>query len=128
MSLTDSGAIVLGWLTKVAVALGLIGLIAFDVISLSVARLGVTDDANAGARAAARAYDETHNVDRAYEAALEAVRELNPDDTITAGTFNISQQGSVSLVVQREAVTIVARYIPKIKDELVLRGDGVATP
>jgi len=128
MALSDGGAIVLGWLTRVAVVLGLIGVLAFDVISLAVTRLSVTDDANGAAVAAVHSYQETGNVDRAYEAALAAVRELNANDTIAPGTFNVSPDGRVTLTVQREAVTVVARYIPSVKDQLVMRADGDAAP
>jgi hypothetical protein len=126
MDFSDTGAIVLGWLTRVSVALGLIGVIAFDVISLGVTSLSVTDDAQAAARSAASAYAETKNVDRAYEAAADTLAKQNANDVVSAGTFAVSPEGRVSLTVEREAVTIVARYIPSIKDQLVLHADGEA--
>src|SRR3954447_24409677 len=90
---SDNGAIVLGWLTRLTVVLGLIGVLAFDVISLTVTRLGVADDATAAAIAASRSYQETHSVDRAYEAAMDSARSTNPADTIAAGSFNINPDG-----------------------------------
>jgi len=128
MGNSDHGAIVLGWLTRLTVVLGLIGVLIFDVISLTVTRLGVADDASAAAIAASHSYQETHSVDRAYEAALESARSTNPGDSITPGSFNINPDGHVSLTVQREAVTVVARYIPSVKDQLVLQAEGSASP
>lgn len=128
MGNSDDGTIVLGWLTRLTVVLGLIGVIAFDVMSLTVTRLGVADDATSAAVSASRTYQETHSVDRAYEAALDAARRANANDTITAGSFNINPDGHVSLTVQREAVTVLARYIPSVKEQLVLQADGSASP
>lgn len=126
MTRSDPGAIVLGWLTRLTVVLGLLGVLAFDVISLVVTEFGVTDDAAAAARAAAGAYARTSDVDRAYEAALDAARAADANDTIAAGSFLVDQKGTVTLTVEREAVTIVARYIPGIRDQLVMRADGQA--
>lgn len=128
MGFSDDGAIVLGWLTRVAVVLGVLGVLVFDGISLAVTRLGVIDDAKAGAVAGVHAFQETRSPDKAYAAALAAVQTLNPDDVITPGSFSVTRDGRVTLSVQREAVTIAARHVPSVKDRLTMRADGTAAP
>ena len=127
MDFSDTGAIVLGWLVWLSIVLGLVGVVAFDAISLGVTSLGVTDDAQAAAMAGATAYRETKNVDRAYEAAVRFVHEHNANEIIAPRSFTVSPDGRVSLTLEREAVTVVARYLPTIKDRLVLQGSGEAT-
>ena len=48
----DSGSIVLGWLTKLVVVLLLVGVVLFDFVSVGVARMTASDDANTAAQAA----------------------------------------------------------------------------
>lgn len=128
MGSSDGGAIVLGWLTRVAVLLGVVGVLVFDGISLAVTRLSLQDDAEAAAIAGVHAFQETRNPERAYEAALFAVRTSHPTDTITPGSFNVRPDGTVTLTMQREADTLVAHYIPIVKEQLTMRADADAAP
>src|SRR5438552_3888444 len=55
----DRGDIVLGWLTKLIVVLGVLGLLGFDAISLVQSRFQASDRATTAASAAADSYKAT---------------------------------------------------------------------
>lgn len=122
----DSGSIVLGWLTKLAVAITFIGLALFDSISIGAARLGGTDDANNAASAASQSYWSTHSVNAAYQAALESLP--SGSETIPAKTFLIHPDGSVSLVLYRHVNTLVARHIGFLEQYTRVVEHGEAPP
>ena len=124
--LSDHGSIVLGWLTKLAVVITFVGLALFDTIAIGAARLGGTDDANNAASAASQSYWSTHNVNSAYQAALESLP--SGSETIPAKTFLIHSDGSVSLVLFRTVNTLVARHIGFLKQYTRVVEHGEAPP
>ncbi|HEX5511395.1 MAG TPA: hypothetical protein VFX41_06745, partial [Actinomycetales bacterium] len=95
----DTGDIVLGWLTKLVVVLSVVGLIAFDGISIATARLSVEDQATAAAREASRAFQQTRNVQAAYDTAVATAIEADPLNAVPPGAFRAQQDGTVTLVV-----------------------------
>lgn len=101
----DRGDIVLGWLSRVVVVLALLGIVAFDALSVGIARVSAEDDAGAAARAASEAWRERADVQQAYEAAVAVATEhgeqIAPDD------FRIEADGTVHLTVTRTATTLV---------------------
>ncbi len=74
----DRGGIVLGWLTKLTVALALAGIVLFDAISIGSTRATVADDGSYAAHQAADAWAETKDIQLAYAAATSAALEQNP--------------------------------------------------
>ena len=123
---SDSGAIVLGWLTKLALVLGLLGLIGFDAVSLLHTRLTAADDANTAATAAAENYKQTKNVQLAYNAALTSSGA--PDATIETATFHIAPDGVVTLRLHLHATTLLVRHIPPIRGLADAVETGTGTP
>lgn len=122
----DRGDIVVGWLTKVVLTLAVVALIAFDLISIVTARLGVTDDANSAAEAANAAWNETKgNVQSAYNAAA-AYAETH-GETCPVETFHVSSAGEVHLRLNGRATTIAVAHIGPLKKLGIVRGDGDAT-
>jgi hypothetical protein len=121
----DRGDIVLGWLTKLVVALGLLGILGFDAISLVQARVQAADHATTAASAAADEYRSTHDVQKAYNVASAIVGGL---DTIETKTFRVDADGRVTLRVHHEATTLVVRHIPPIRDWADAVGTGKALP
>ena len=107
----DTGDIVLGWLTKVVVGLGLLGLIAFDAIAIGTARLSVQDQAGVSARAASESYLHNHDAQAAYQAAAEAAAEADPTNEIPPSSFTAEPDGTVTLRVRRTAGTLVVQHI-----------------
>ncbi len=108
----DRGDIVLGWLVRVTVGLAVLGLAVFDGLSIGSSRLAVQDTGVSAARVAARAWDEGHDVQRAYAAATAAAREDDPHNEVPPASFRITADGGISLLVRREAPTVVVHRVP----------------
>jgi hypothetical protein len=69
---SEAGAIVVGWFARIAITLALIGLLAFDGISIGLAHAHVDDVAGQAADAAAAAYAQHPNIHAALSAAISA--------------------------------------------------------
>jgi hypothetical protein len=108
----DRGDIVLGWLTKLAVVLGLLALVGFDGISLVQGRFQAADRATTAASEAADDYKSNHDVQKAYNA---AVATLTGNDTIETKTFRIDPDGTVTLRLHHVATTLVVGRIGALK-------------
>jgi Flp pilus assembly protein TadG len=119
----DRGDIVLGWLTKLVVILGVLGLVAFDGISLAQARFQAADRATTAAAAAADDYKTNHDVQKAYNAAYATV---SGGDTIETKTFAVGTDGSVKLRLHHEATTLIVQRIGPLKKwtDAVETGEG----
>jgi type II secretory pathway pseudopilin PulG len=119
----DRGDVVLGWLTKLVVILGLLGLVAFDGISLAQARFQAADHATTAASAAADDYKSNHDLQKAYNAALATV---TGTDTIETKTFQVATDGTVTLRLHHEATTLVLNHVGPLKHwaDAVETGEG----
>jgi hypothetical protein len=119
----DRGDIVLGWLTKLVVILGVLGLFAFDGISLAQARFQAADRATTAASAAADDYKLNHDVQKAYNAAFATV---SGGDTIETKTFAVGTDGTVTLRLHHEATTLIVQRIGPMKKwaDAVETGEG----
>ncbi|MEO6713154.1 MAG: hypothetical protein ABIM89_06965 [Mycobacteriales bacterium] len=100
----ERGDIILGWFTRVAVFLMLIGIVAFECISLVTARVNGADLAGQIASAAADAYAQSKDVDTAYAAAETKAIEGHAE--ISRDTFVVRRDGSVDVEVQKTATTL----------------------
>ena len=105
----DSGSIVIGWLTKLAVVLAVVGVALFDVVSVTAAGIGAEDDANSAASAAGFEWHNTHNVQSAYDAAVESLP--SDSESIPVKSFVIDSAGTVRLVVHRVTRTMLVQHI-----------------
>jgi hypothetical protein len=112
----DTGGIVIGWLTKIVVVVGLAGVVLFDAISIGVSRLAVEDAGALAAREASTDLSRNGDVQRAYAAAVTTASEANPLNEVPAGSFEALPDGSVRLVVAREATTFVVHRVGWIAD------------
>jgi len=122
----DSGSIVLGWLTKLMAVLLLVGVVLFDFVSVGVARMSASDDANTAAAAASDEWSHTHNVQLAYNAAVDAI--TNPAEHVLIRGFSVGPDGSVGLLLRREATTLVAYRIGPLKKYTMVTAHGEASP
>lgn len=107
----DSGSIVVGWLAKIVVVVGLVGIALFDAISIGVSRLSVEDAGTLAAREASTDLSRTGDLQAAYAAAVSAATDANPLNEVPPASFTVLPDGRVSLVVTREATTFVVRHI-----------------
>jgi hypothetical protein len=121
----DRGDVVLGWLTKLAVVLGLLGLVAFDGISLVQGHFQAADRATTAAAAAADDYKVNHDVQKAYNAAFATV---TGDDTIETKTFGVDQEGTVTLRLHHIATTLVIGRIGPLKKYADAAETGTGRP
>jgi hypothetical protein len=122
----DAGFIVFGWLAKIAVVLAVVGVIGFDGISVAAAHLSGTDDANQAASAAAFDYHMNHNAASALNAAADEI--TNKGEAIVPNSLSIDPDGSVHLLLRREATTLVLYRIAPLKKYTVITVSGEAPP
>ena len=87
----------------------------FDAISVGVARLNGSDDANTAASAAAAEWQQTHNAQSALQAAEDAV---GSEDTILPKTFVIDPDGSVAGKPLREPVVQYGPFVMNSRQEI----------
>lgn len=103
----DRGDIVLGWLTRITVILALVGVVLFDAISLASTKANVSDQGAYAAREASSAWDESHDLQASYDAAVVAATEQDPQNVVGTKDFRIDADGTVHLSVSRDAPTLV---------------------
>ena len=109
----DRGDIVLGWLTKLAVTLAVLGVVGFDAIALGTAQFQAEDHAQTAARAAVESYRADKNLQKAYDAALA---EVAPDgDTLDAAAFTAAPDGSITLTLRQQVPTLVMEKIGPLR-------------
>jgi hypothetical protein len=111
----DSGDIVLGWLSKIAIVLGLLGLVLFDAISIGTTAVSLSDQGSYAARQASETWLQTKSVQQAYDAAAAAVTEQNPHNTVSTKSFTVDTDGTVHLTVAREATTLLVFRLSQTK-------------
>lgn len=104
------GDIVLGWLTKIVVVLGVAGLVLFDAISLGTTAMNLSDQGSYAAREASEAWQQTGNVQKAYDAAVATATEQNALNVVDPATFRIDEDNTVRLRISRTAATILLQY------------------
>jgi hypothetical protein len=108
----ERGDIVLGWLTRLVAMLAVLGVMAFDGVSLAQARFQAADRATTAASAAADAYRAKHDLQGAYDAAYAT---LSPGDTIETQTFTVAADGTVTLRLHHQAATLLVSKIGPLK-------------
>ena len=122
----DRGSIVIGWLTKLIVVIAVVGVILFDVISVSAARLGAEDDASQAATAAGFEWRASHDIQTAYQAALNSLP--SDSESIPPKSFVIDNAGVVRLVVHRVTRTMLVQHIGPLKHFTVVTAHGESDP
>jgi hypothetical protein len=124
---TDSGSIVLGWLTKLVISLAIFGLLVFDGLALLTTTFTAADHANTAASEAAETYRSTHNVELAFEAAdTEAAKNA---ETIDRASFVVhTDTGRVTLTLHKTAVTLWMHHIGPLKRFTRITGKGEGSP
>ncbi len=104
---SDRGDIVLSWLTRLTVIMALVGVALFDAISVGTTSASVADQGASAALAASATWDETHDVQAAYNSAAALAAEQNPLNKLDPKSFSIEADGTVHLTVSRNAKTLV---------------------
>jgi hypothetical protein len=121
----DSGSIVIGWLTKLVVMVAVIGVMLFDALSVTAAHIGAKDDASQAATIAVGEWRTSHNVQMAYQAAVDSL--TSDSEEIPARDFVVNSDGSVQLVLQRSVKTLLVHRIGPLKQYSVVTAHGEAS-
>ena len=106
----DRGDIVIGWLTKIVVVLGIAGIGLFDALSIGSTSVSLSDQGQYAAREASEAWQQTDSVQRAYDVAVATATSQNPHNTVDPKSFRIDPDDTVHLRIERTATTIVLRH------------------
>lgn len=117
---------VLGWLSKLVIVLSVIGVLCLDGFAWTSARVGAQDSAERAGRAAVSAWQQTPDLQRAYDAALAEVAESS--DVIDAPSFTAAPDGAVTLTLHRDASTLVLHRIPPLRHLTQLTATVVTRP
>ncbi|MFN2539205.1 MAG: hypothetical protein ABR549_13800 [Mycobacteriales bacterium] len=122
----DEGAIVLGWLTKVALTLAVLGFLSYDGIAIVTANVSTADRANTLASEAADEVRSMRDVNKAY-AAISAEAAAD-GDTIEPQDFRVASDGHVTLVLRREASSLWMSHVGPLRKFLHVRATGEGSP
>jgi hypothetical protein len=104
----DLGSIVIGWLTRVALALAVVGILGYDAVAIGQGRVNAADEADQIAQDAHDTWSETHNVNKAYATARDEAAAKG--DSIPAGGFTIEPKtGLVTVKVRHSVDTLIVK-------------------
>jgi hypothetical protein len=124
----DQGDVILGWLTRVLVTFTLVAAVGFDGLSIGVAHVGASADADTAARAASQAWlSNGGNAPETLVAAEQAISQHG--ETLVAGSLIVATNGTAHLEVRREASTVLVRRLGPLKSwaDVVVKGSGLYT-
>lgn len=127
MKVTDRGSIVIGWLSKLAIAFALFGVLAYDGFMVVTASFGAADDATTAANEAADTYHATRgDVQASYNAAVRSI--AGKGDVIETTTFTVAPDGKVTLTVERKPKTLWMHYVGPIKSWTHIKQTATGSP
>ena len=124
----DRGDIVLSWLVRVIALLAVVGVMAFDVLSVGSSRLSIDDQATTAARAAADSWAASHDLQGAFDAAWRSATEADATNDVDVKSFSIDAGGVAHVTLRREAPTFIVRLIPPLRRLAVVRAVGDSQP
>ena len=122
----DDGAIVLGWLTKVALSLAVVGFLSYDGISLVTSTVSTNDHAATLASQAADDVKNMRSIDKAY--AVIAAQAEEGGDSLAPQDFVVAPSGSVTITLTHEATSVWMRHIGPLKRFLKVRATAEGAP
>jgi hypothetical protein len=102
----DTGAVVVGWFARIAITVALLGTLAFDGVSIAVARAHVNDIASDAADAAASRYVLQFSPTQALQAAQTSA--ASEGGTVTAKDVTVVRRLGTHDVI----VTVTVHYVP----------------
>jgi hypothetical protein len=105
----DAGDMVIGWLTRVAAIVLVIGLIGFESLSIVVTKFQLGDVAASAGSTAIAAYAGSHNITIAYQQA-EAVA-ADSGAVIVQKSFRVNADGSVEFTIRKTANTLLLQHL-----------------
>jgi hypothetical protein len=122
----DSGAIVLGWLTKLMLGFAIVGFLAYDGISLVVASVHASDKAAQIASESADTFRESKDINVAYRSAMVAA-EVD-GNTLAPEDFLVMPDGQVQVTLHRTATSLWMSRVGALKKYLDVSAVGKGAP
>lgn len=123
---TDSGAMQVSFIAKLAVALAIVGVTGYDGVAILVTHVSTETDANNAANSASQNWQTTHNVTLAYQAAAQSVAGRGERVLSCATCFSIDSDNTVHVEVRRTAKTLLLSRIGFLKAYGVVTEPGEA--
>lgn len=114
----DRGDVIVSWLAKLVLVFGLVGVAGFDALSVALVPLSLADQSAAAARAASATWQQTGNAQYAYDQAVASALEADAGNSVSAASFSISPDDTVTLTVTRTPVTLLAHRIAPLAERL----------
>lgn len=105
----DRGDVIVGWFLKLTIVLLILGVAAFDGLSIATTKLSATDNASAAALAASDSWNADHSGPMAYAAAKSNAQQNNA--TVITHRFRIDPDGTVHVSVRKTAHTVVVQHL-----------------
>ena len=124
----DAGSMVLGWLVKLAVGLALVGVVAFDLIAVGVARVSTKDSAALVADAAQDVVLSGGDPALVMEQARQLAATTAAEHSVTLEQIAITPDGTVSVTVSRPITTLVLAHVGFARPLTVARSSTVQEP
>ncbi len=116
---------VTSWFARLTVVLAILGVFAFDGISVVAAHFSASDDAETAAQAAAAAYQHNGLLGPAVVAAEQT---LPKGEKLVPGSVQVTNTGTVSLEVRRTARSLLLHMTSETKKWAVVTEAGSANP
>ena len=97
----------IGWLVRVVLVIGIVGLVLMDGIAVGSARMNVDQDAHDAANAVRDANVRGTSYQQLVGVAEASLLKSSPDDVLVKDSLVIAADGTVTLKVERTATTLV---------------------
>jgi hypothetical protein len=78
--------------------------------------MSVQDQGASAALTASDVYQRSHDVKQAMESAEQSVTASNPANVLDVNAFHVDPDGTVHVRVSRQAPTLIAHYIRKLRE------------
>jgi hypothetical protein len=123
---TDIGAVRVGYVTKLAIVLAIIGVFGYDGVSVMAVHVVTSSDASNAADAASANWQQTHNVTLAYEAASASVAGHHERVLTCPTCFSIAPDNTAHVELRRTAHTLLFSRIGFLRHATVVTEAGDA--
>jgi hypothetical protein len=122
----DRGAVRASYITKLAVALAIIGVLGYDSVAVIATRISTEGDASNVANLASENWQNTKNVTDAYAAAVQAAAPHHETVLKCSTCFSIDQDNTVHVELTRTAHTLVFAHVGFLRHYTLINERGSA--
>jgi hypothetical protein len=120
----DRGAVKVATVTRLVAILGVLGVFGFDGFSVMANHVATENDAQTAAYAASQAWHNSPSLDGAYAAAVTSL--AGTGDTVLTQDFSVDPDGTIHLLVEHTAHTVVISHIGPLRHLAVTTEHGDA--